>query len=262
MSRDPLWLALGTLTALPVPPPGRVDRRTAGRAMALAPLAGVVLGVFVVLPLLALEWWGEASPLLMAALVVGALALLTRGMHLDGLADTADGLGSGRRGEDALAIMKRSDIGPFGVATLVLTLLVQVAALSELSWSGAGPAAVAVALLASRAVLPVLCTARFVSARPDGLGATVAGTVSARLALTSTLLAALLAVLSVALLQPEVPPGGLFVALAVAAVAGPVAGVLLAVHAGRRFGGVTGDVYGAAVETGFTACLMVAAIGC
>jgi adenosylcobinamide-GDP ribazoletransferase len=85
-------------------------------------------------------------------------------MHLDGLADTADGLGSGRRGEAALQIMKKSDIGPFGVATLVLVLLLQVAALSDLmSGPGAGLPALLVALVVSRAMLIALCGPRFTS---------------------------------------------------------------------------------------------------
>ena len=65
-------------------------------------------------------------------LALAALALLTRGLHLDGLADTADGLGPLRGRERALQVMHQSDVGPFGVATLVLTLLLQIACLAAL----------------------------------------------------------------------------------------------------------------------------------
>src|SRR4029450_10570231 len=104
-------------------------------AMSVAPAVGALLGA----TLAALLWLlGEApAPALVAAAVtVAAAALLTRGMHLDGLADTVDALGSYRRGEAALEIMKKSDIGPFGVAAVGLVLLVQTAALTEVSTAG------------------------------------------------------------------------------------------------------------------------------
>ena len=102
---------------LPVRPPARVDRDVAGRAMLLAPLAGALLAVLAGGALWLLD--RVASPLLAATLAVGLLALLTRGMHLDGLADTADGLGSRRPADGALEVMRRGDVGPFGVVTLV-----------------------------------------------------------------------------------------------------------------------------------------------
>ena len=77
-----------------------------------------------------------AGPLTASGLAVGSLALLTRGLHLDGLADLADGLASGKPAPAALDIMRRSDIGPLGVVTLVLTLLLQVAALSQAESAG------------------------------------------------------------------------------------------------------------------------------
>lgn len=257
---DALRLMLGTLTALPVPAPGRVDRPTAGLAMALAPLGGLLLALLTAGPLLAAEHWSRASPFLLAALAVAALAALTRALHLDGLADTADGLGSGRRGESALRIMKQSDIGPFGVATLVLTLLVQVAALAELVAAGAGAASLALALVVSRAVLPLLCTPRFPAARTDGLGAGVAGSVTPARAVAALALMLLLAAGAGWAMLGGDADTRTSTALALAVPAGLVAGALLAVHARRRFGGVTGDVYGAAVETAFAACLVVAAL--
>ncbi len=122
---------------------------------------------------------GEVSPerqLLGAALAMMLLALLTGGLHLDGLADTADGLGSRRPAPQALEIMRRSDAGPFGVAALVLVLLVQVCALASLP-PGRGAAALVLAAVTSR-VAVVLATGS-PSARPSGFGALVAGRTSA-----------------------------------------------------------------------------------
>ncbi|KOG87903.1 hypothetical protein ADK38_22805, partial [Streptomyces varsoviensis] len=103
----------------------------------------------------------------------------TRGLHLDGLADVADGLGSGKPAEDALRIMKQSDIGPFGVLTLVFVLLGQVAAVYELYGAGwaRGALAVAVAAVAARTALTLASRAGVPAARPEGLGAAVAGVV-------------------------------------------------------------------------------------
>lgn len=265
-------LALGTLTALPVRPPSTVDRTTAGRAMVLAPLAGAALAVPAVVLLALLGWvvagparppaWPVlASPLLAAALVLGLLALLTRGMHLDGLADTVDGLGSGRPADQALAIMRKSDVGPFGVVALVLALLVQAAALAQCIGAGHGATAVCVALVASRGALPLLCTARFPAARPDGLGAVVAGTVGRWQAVAALLLATVLAVLATLLVSDPLRAGtGPLGPLVAALLAGVLLPLLLASRATRRLGGMTGDTYGACVEAGFTAALVAAAL--
>ncbi|MEV4662030.1 adenosylcobinamide-GDP ribazoletransferase, partial [Micromonospora echinofusca] len=134
---DGARLALTTFTTLPVRA-GRIDRAVAGTAMALAPAVGALLGV--VLAGILLLPGALAPPLVAAAVTVGAGALLTRGLHLDGLADTVDALGSYRRGAAALEIMKKPDVGPFGVVALVVVLLVQTAALAELagrSWPAA-----------------------------------------------------------------------------------------------------------------------------
>ena len=93
------------------------------------------------------------SPALVAAgVTVGAAALLTRGLHLDGLADTVDALGSYRTGDKALEIMKKPDIGPFGVTVVVVTLLIQAAALTE-----AGAWAIVTAWATGRLAVTVTC---------------------------------------------------------------------------------------------------------
>src|SRR5437868_15248192 len=117
-ARDGARLALTTFTVAPVRP-GRIDRRTAGIAMSLAPLVGAALGAVLAGAGLGLRWLG--APALVAGAVTVALGvLLTRGLHVDGLADTADGFGSYRGPEGALEIMKKPDVGPFGVAAVVL----------------------------------------------------------------------------------------------------------------------------------------------
>lgn len=251
---DGIRLAVGTLTVLPVPAPTRVDRDVAGWAMMLAPAAGAVPAV-VAGGLLGLLVAARAPALLAAALAIGLLAALTRGMHLDGLADVADGLGCGRPVPEALEVMRRGDIGPFGVVTLVVVLLMQVTALGALVEQGpgsVGPAGLAVALVVSRLVLPVLCSRGVPAARTDGLGSMVAGSVDRpRLAGACVMTAGLLVV--------PVLGVGLWAGLA-AALVGVLAAGVLAHRAVRRFGGITGDVLGAAVEVAFTTVLVVLAL--
>ncbi|GGO09409.1 hypothetical protein GCM10010116_19040 [Microbispora rosea subsp. aerata] len=175
--------ALGTFTVFPVRPVD-VDRAVAGRAMSLAPFAGVLLGlagavVFAVAGAL------SGSALVGAVLAVGALAWLTRALHLDGLADLADGLGSGKPADETLEVMKRSDIGPFGVVTVVIVLFVQVAALSR-----AGAVAwvmLVTAVATGRLAVTWACREGVPAARPTGLGALVAGTVRRGTAIAATI---------------------------------------------------------------------------
>ncbi|WP_121187940.1 adenosylcobinamide-GDP ribazoletransferase [Nocardiopsis sp. Huas11] len=248
-------MAVGTFTVVPVRVEG-VDRTTAGWAMSWAPVLGACVGAVTGAVTVAGTWLG-LSGALAAVLGVGAAALLTRGLHLDGLADLADGLGSGRPAEGALEVMRRSDIGPFGVLTLVLVLVAQVLALGGLAevspWAAAAAAVVAGA--GGRLAVTLACTARVPSARPDGLGAFVAGTVRAPLAAAACAVTALLCLVGL-------PHGAGFAALcAGAVVCGLAAAALLLRRALRRLGGITGDVLGALAESAGTSVLVVAAAG-
>lgn len=150
---DALRFAFGTLTVLPVRVT-RWDREAARGGMLCAPLAGLVVGLCAAALGAALLLLG-GGPLLAAVATAVVPAVLTRGLHLDGLADTADGLGSGKPAEEALRIMKQSDIGPFGVVTLLFALLAQVAALDTLYAQGwaRGAVAAAVAAVTARCAL-------------------------------------------------------------------------------------------------------------
>ncbi|MEU7836446.1 MULTISPECIES: adenosylcobinamide-GDP ribazoletransferase [unclassified Nonomuraea] len=273
---DGVRFAIGTLSVFPVRVT-RVDRQVAGRAMVLAPAIGLVLGAVACLPLLL-----PGPPLLGAALAVGLLAVLTRGLHLDGLADLADGLGSGKPAPQALDIMKKSDIGPFGVITLVLTLLIQVTALSGLApttqttalsglgsaslattlsgleppaLTGLGPPALVIACVTGRLALTWACRSAVPAARPDGLGALVAGTVRPGAAWAVTALT-LAAAAGLGLVAGQ----GMVYVLPLGVAAGLAAALLLLRHARRRLGGVTGDVLGALVETATATTLTVCAV--
>jgi adenosylcobinamide-GDP ribazoletransferase len=248
---DGVRLAVSLLTVVPVRT-GAVNRATAGLAMVWAPAVGLVVGgvAAAVLEVSDLVGFG---PLLGAALGVASMALVTRGLHLDGLADVADGLGSGRPADQALAVMKKSDIGPFGVVTLVLTLLIQVAALARIQDHGDGPPAVVIAAVTGRAALTLACRTGVPPARPEGLGALVAGSVRPRTAVIT--LAAVLAAAGAAGALAN-GPRGCIVALA-AVLAARVAAAAFLRHTIRRFGGITGDVLGSLVELSTMTALVV-----
>lgn len=252
-----LRLSLGLLTIIPVGAINAVDRRAARTAMLLAPLVGLLLGVIAAAVLVGVRALVPSTlgALLAAALAVAALAYLTRALHLDGLADTADALGSGRRGDAALEIARRGDVGPFGVVTLVLMLLVQVTALAVASDAGWAALAIVVAVVTGRVAALLACTRGIPAARPEGLGALVAGTVPRTAALAWVVL-----VVAGAAAAGAWMTGHAWVAV-LGVGAGLVLGTTLVARSVGRLGGITGDVIGAAVEAATTTVLVVLAVG-
>ncbi|MDN4161791.1 adenosylcobinamide-GDP ribazoletransferase [Nocardioides abyssi] len=242
---DAWRLAVGTLTAVPVAPPRTVDARTAGRAMLLAPLAAVPLGAVVAVVGLVGPELGLTA-LVTAVLAVAALVAGSRAFHLDGLSDTADGLTASYDRRRSLEVMKSGSAGPAGVAAVVLVLGTQVAALTALLREDRGWLVAGVLVCLSRCALALACTRGVPGARPDGLGATYVGSVRPLATLALWLAAAAAA-------YAATGPSGVVALVLAAAV------VVLVLHrAVRRFGGVTGDVFGASVELGLATLLVVA----
>ncbi|MCE0538273.1 adenosylcobinamide-GDP ribazoletransferase [Kineosporia rhizophila] len=247
-----------------MPAPTSVAPPVPGRAMALAPLAGVVPGLAGGLAAFAALRLGLA-PLIAAVLVVAAFALATRALHLDGLADTADGFTASFDRGKALDVMRRGDSGPAGVVMLVVVLMLQVTALNQVlvetrwehaeGWLGdlAAACAVVTVALAARVAIPMLCRSGVPSARPDGLGAMVAESVP-------KLLLGACIVVTVGVTALTGRAAGLTWwagPLAVAAVVG--AAQILAHRATKRLGGITGDIIGAGVELGTAVALLALA---
>lgn len=233
--------AVAFLTRVPVGRAGAQLRHAA----AWFPLVGLGLGGAAA----GLSWLasGQVAPFALAALAVGLVALLSGGLHLDGLADSFDALGGGR-GDRArqLEIMRDPRSGPHGVAALALTQLAAVGGLATLVgdrlWLVAlWPAAARAAVVPALAWLP--------AARPDGLGASLrAATSTADVAVALALAAG-----ACLLAGPSARP-----ALAGLAAAGAVA-TLWSLWWRRRLGGCTGDTDGAAIELAGLAFLLVAA---
>lgn len=246
---DAWRLAVGTLTAVPVRPPVRVDRRTAGIAMVIAPLAVLPLGVLAAVLLVA----GHRLhlPVLVSALLaLGGVIAGNRAFHLDGLADTVDGLAASRDAERSLAVMKTGTAGPAGVVAIVLVVGLQAAGLASLASSWRTAVLAGVAICAARGALSMCCARGVPPARTDGLGVTFTGTVPLLAVLVVQFVAA--AALSVCGWWAGV---AWWRGLLAAAIAALVVALLL-IHSVRRLGGVTGDVFGAAVELALAAELV------
>ena len=166
---DALRLSVGTLTIVPSGPIAEIDRRTAARAMIIAPLAVLPLAAAVAL----LGWLARTAglpSLAVGLLVVGGLALGSRALHLDGLADTVDGFGSGWTAERSLMVMRRGDVGPMGVVALIIVLGLQAVSVGELIQGVPGALLVGAAVCCSRAALCLTCVRGVPAARGDGLG--------------------------------------------------------------------------------------------
>jgi len=254
----PLRTALGLFTVIPVKAGPGIGRDDAARAVLWLPVVGALLAVPAGGVLLAVQAGGQATPrrLLAAALALGVLALLTGGLHLDGLADTVDGLGSRRPRDEALAIMRRSDVGPFGVAALLFVILIQVAALATISPRWPSVAALAAAVVTGRVAVVLATGPGSAAARPDGFGALVAGATAAPARVAAGV--ALIAVVGAAAALGWGWPGAVRGVAAVAA--GLLAAGLLRRAAKRRLGGMTGDVFGALIEVSTTTVLLVLAL--
>lgn len=239
----PLLIALQFLTRLPVRLPGMPEPAQIGRSLLWYPLVGLLIGLVLVAAAHVLE---GRSDLLTAALLLALWVGLSGGLHLDGLADTADAWigGYGDR-ERTLTIMKDPRSGPIAVVVLVVVLLLKFAALFALVPAGQWLPLLLAPWLA-RGLLPLLfLTTPYV--RPGGLGQALAEHLPRReLPAWLGAQAALMLLLG----------WQAWLALAVA----------LAVFAGlrgrfvQRLGGTTGDTAGAMVEVVEVVVLVVVAL--
>ncbi len=208
------------------------DDRTFAEALGWYPFAGLLIGLALALLDRGLE--EILPPSAAAALLVAFLALASGGLHLDGVADTADGLAVQGDRAARLGVMSEGNTGPAGVMALALVLLAQWAAISSLQPEARTAALILAPVLARWTVVPVGLLFR--PARPRGLGHAIhAGLwpVAAPLA-TAIALAVALGTFGIA--------GLVLLALAAGAA------LLVGAAASRMLRGVTGDVFGAGIE--------------
>lgn len=162
----PFWIALQFLTRLPVPNQGHISPEEQGRSVLFYPLAGLVIGVALVLT----AWFAQSQlNILGAALILAVWVAITGALHIDGLADTVDGWVGGQGDyERTMAIMKDPFCGPMGMTAIIVVLLIKFAALNVLldqahwSWLLVAP------LLARAAIVALFHWTPYV--RAHGLG--------------------------------------------------------------------------------------------
>jgi adenosylcobinamide-GDP ribazoletransferase len=235
--------AVTFLTRVPLGRAVSVDGDDVARGVVAFPVVGAGIGALSGAAAVLLHPHVPAA--VAAGIAVAVSALATGAMHVDALADTADGFGAQTR-EGALAAMRDSRLGTFGVTALVLDLLVKTAAVAGLLESGGALRALVAAGALSRAASPPLALALPYaggSARPGSVLSGRLGAVAASVAVA----------IGIGIAAAAAGATGLVMAGAVAASA-----VCLAVVFRRRLGGVTGDCLGAVTELGETVALVVA----
>ena len=228
----PFWIALQFLSSLPIRLPGMPEPGELGQSLLFYPLVGLLFGVI----LWAVSWLLQGTPaLLHAALLLSVWVLLSGGLHLDGLADSADAwLGGFGDRERTLTIMKDPRSGPIAVVTLVLVLLLKFTALLALIGQPDSLALIIVPLIGRSALLGLFLTTPYV--RAGGLGQALADHLP-RSAGKQVLAVSALACVLIAGVS-----GVLALVLAV------LGFVWLRQVMLRRLGGTTGDTAGAMLE--------------
>jgi len=246
-----LTLAVTFLTGIPLPVRGEVSPADLWRSMGWYPLVGLALGAAA---------WGvyagllELLPSLVAAvLVVLLLEAVTRGLHMDGLMDTADGVLSGAPRHRALEIMKDSSVGALGVVAAVLILALKVAALGALARADA--AAPLLAGWCAARTLPAVDVYAWPYARAAGTGeAFTRERTPGPVALAGGLLVA--GVVATLFVTLAVDGAGAWYAGLFVAVVAMTAALLVQAAVAKRLGGLTGDVYGMGIELAEAAALV------
>jgi len=242
---------LGFFTRLPVPKVNFTEDRFR-KSMVLMPLVGLVIGAILVLIQFALIWI-SAPGLIQGAVLVSSYIFLTGGLHFDGLADTCDGVFSGRSREQSLEIMKDSRIGVFGTLGLFMTGIFYFAAFSEISGIGllVFPVCGRACCLISASLAPY--------AREEGMGkaTSMGGGTGAVISSVISLIGASfltipMLILDIFLWSHNVILGDLFLTPLITSLISSAVAVLVTIFITmkikKKLGGVTGDTFGAVIE--------------
>jgi len=240
-----LLLAISFLTILPVGRFVPAEEKALARSMAFFPIAGLVLGSLTALAQYFLMFLFPKTLALWT--VIALLCILTRALHLDGFADTIDGLASGGTREKILEVMRDSRIGAFGVIGLILLIGAKYLALDYIS-APSLPYALVMTIVMGRHSMVLVCY-RSAYARPGGgLAKPFTWHLGAREVILSSA-----AALVISLLLTGIKGAAIFLGVGLFSL-----GYRLFFK--KRLGGVTGDILGAANELAELVCLLLLVI--
>jgi adenosylcobinamide-GDP ribazoletransferase len=234
--------ALSFLTILPVDHPSLLEEKGLARSMTFFPLVGLLIGLLLTVAYLILSFLFSKS--LALWLTLGCLALLTRGLHLDGFADTVDGFAAGGSKEKILEVMRDSRIGAFGVVGLILLIGAKYLALDQITGPSI-PGSLILMTVMGRNSMVWVCFRSPYARTGEGLAKPFAENLTSREMILSSASA-----------------------IAMGLVVGGLEGVLVFIGIGlfslafrlfflKKLKGITGDVLGAANELSEVLCLVL-----
>lgn len=235
-----VFAAVTFLTAIPLGRRAEVAPRHLHNGALLFPLVGGLVGTLVA----ATTWIASVAfpPMIAGVIGVACGILVTGALHLDGLADVADGVGASLSGSDPAEAMRDPRLGVFGATALVLDLLLKVFVVAELAEGGTFPTEVVAAGAVAR-VAPIALASAIPYVGPHHAWTRA---IAWRTCVGASLLAVVIGVVAV---------GAAFVPMVIVAAAGTA---IVGRWAAVRLGGATGDVFGAAVELSETLALAAA----
>lgn len=228
------YIALSFLTRIPTPIKGDVTQSQIGQSIVFYPLVGALMGlIFFLIAQITLFFSTDFSSDVLAAVLLIVWVLITGGLHLDGLADSADAwIGGQNDRERTLEIMKDPYCGPIAVAVIVLVLLLKWVALSQLLKTDYSAFLIVVPMLSRSVIIVLFMTTVYV--RDSGLGTAFLDYMPEEKILWSVLFVSAICYLIF---------GGVFSMILVA-----LSVVVLRIMMIKRIGGMTGDTLGASVE--------------
>lgn len=237
--------AIQFLTSIPIPLKRELGPEQLGRATSYFPVVGLIIG----LVLAGLNWLLLLilPPAAVNALLIVALVILTGALHLDGLADTCDGIAGHKSTEERWQVMRDSRTGAFGVVGIVLVLLVKYVTLNSIPPVFTTAVLILMPVVSRWTMVYAIFTYRY--ARPSGLG-----TAFKQATRWPQFTAATVITLAVALAMfPLFSLAGIILIFGTLIIT-----TALAFYLGYKFAGLTGDTYGAINEVSEVMLLVIA----